>query len=420
MWLHGAGVAQDNAWVTSRSLEEHRSDVLALLSPLSPLDLTLADALGCVLAVDVIAREAVPALPIAAADGFAVRSGDSRGARMRPVTLPVTHDVLPGQRPTRLMPHTAVRIASGGALPYGADAVVARPTTSAVSVFLDADAAVGDGVVDAGGHWEEGDVVVEAGTRLGAGHIASMAACGYATARVRPSPRVVVIAVGSELRGNVASTHFSIAPADPTGDASGPLLAAMLTSAGARVVRTLAVPDDAPLLRQAINDAALQADLVVTLGGVSDDWHDVVGPLLAQAYGGDLRRVRLMPGDQHGLGTVGDGDAAPVVLLALPGNPVHAAAAFAGYGIDAIMRMRGLDVRRPTATVQQGWKAPFGFAQVVPVCRAQGTRDSVSPVGDPAHPLLRDIAAADGVALVAEDIVDVHEADALPILWWRR
>ncbi len=263
-------------------------------------------------------------------------------------------------------------------------------------------------------------MVVEAGTRLGAGHIASMAACGFATVRVRPSPRVAVVAVGSELRGHVASLHPSVAPAEPTVDASGPLLAAMLTSAGARVVRTLAVPDDAPLLRQAINDAALQADLVVTLGGVSDDWHDVVGPVLTRAYGGELRRVRLMPGDQQGFGTIGDGDVAPVVLLALPGDPVDAAAAFAGYGIDAIMRMRGLDVVRPTAMVQQGWKAPFGFAQVVPVRRAEGTRDRVSPVGDPAHPLLRDIAAADGVALVAEDTVEVKKGDALPILWWQR
>ncbi len=339
---------------------------------------------------------------------------------MRPVTLPVTHDVLPGQSPTRLMPSTAARIASGGALPYGADAVVDRPATAAVSLSLDAEITVGDGVVDAGGHWKTHDVVVEAGTRLGAGHIASMAACGYATARVRPSPRVAVIAVGSELQGNAASIHPSVAPAEPTADASGPLLAAMLTSAGARVVRTLAVPDDAPALRHAIDDAALQADLVVTLGGVSDDWHDVVGPLLAHAYGGELRRVRLMPGDHQGLGTVSDGVASPVVLLALPGSPVGVAAAFAGYGIDAIMRMRGLGVKRPTARVQQGWKAPFGFAQVVPVRRAEGDRGSVSPVGDPAHPLLRDIAAADGVALVAEDIVEVNEDDSLPILWWQR
>lgn len=418
--MHGVGAAQENAWVTSRSLEEHRSDVLALLSPLAPLDLVLADALGCVVTDDVVARANVPAVPIASRDGFAVRTGDTRGARMRPLSLPVTHDVLPGQSPTRLMPRTAARIARGGAIPHGADAVVARPTSADVTLFLDVEPPPGEGVVDAGGHWKANDVVVEAGTRLGAGHIASLAACGYATARVFPSPRVAVIAVGSELRGHLGSTHPSVAPAEPTIDASGPLLAAMLTSAGARVVRTLAVPDDAPLLRHAIADAALQADLVVTLGGVSDDWHDVVGPLLVHAYGGEIRRVRLMPGDQQGLGIVRDGDAQSVPLLALPGDPVDVAAAFAGFGIDAIMRMRGLTVERPTASVEQGWQAPFGFAQVVPVRRAEDAKQRVSPVGDPAHPLLRDIAAADGVALVADDIVEVVEGDALPILWWQR
>ncbi|MCB2412430.1 molybdopterin molybdotransferase MoeA [Demequina sp. TTPB684] len=406
--------------MTSRSLEEHRSDVLARLSPLAPLDLVLADAMGCVLAQDMVARTDVPALPIAAWDGFAVRSGDLRGARMRPVSLPVTHDVLPGHGPTRLMPGTVARIARGGALPYGADAVVARPTEADTALFLDVEAEVGEGVVDAGGHWKAGDVVVAADTVLGAGHVASLAACGYATARVFPSPRVAVIAVGSELRGNAGSKHPSLAPAQPTIDASGPLLAALLTSAGARVVRTLAVPDDAPMLRTAVADAALQADLVVTLGGVSDDWHDVVGPLLRHAYGGELHQVRLMPGDRQGVGTVGDGDAHAVPLLALPGNPVDVAAAFAGYGIDAITRMRGLEVERHTVTVEKGWRAPFGFAQVVPVQRAHGSTHAVVPVGDPASPLLRDIAAADGVALVAEEIVEVNEGDSLPILWWRR
>lgn len=406
--------------MTSRSLEEHRSDILELLAPLSPLDLTLSDALGCVLAVDVVCRDAVPAMPIAAHDGYAVRSDDVRGSRMRPVTLRVDHDVLPGHAPTRLMPGQAARIARGGALPYGADAVVAQPTTNPASVLLDSDVSAGDGVVDVGDHWQPGAVVVHAGTRVGAGHIASLAACGYATAKVHPAPRVAVVAVGSELRGHVASTHHAVAPQEPTFDASGPLIAALLTSAGARVVRSVAVPDDAPLLRQAINDAALHADLVVTLGGVSDDWHDVVGPLLTRVFDGELRRVRLMPGDRQGIGTVGDVGAAPVVLLAFPGNPVDAAAAFAGYGIDAVMRLRGRDVERPTAIVEEGWMAPFGFAHMVPVRRVEGSRGRVSPVGDPANPHLRDIADADGVALVAEEQVEVREGDALPIVWWQR
>lgn len=406
--------------MTSRSLEQHRKDLVELLAPLSPLDLTLADAMGCVLAIDVVTPQAIPAVPIAARDGFAIRSSDARGARMRPITLPVSHDVLPGQGPTRLMPGTVARIARGGALPYGADAVVALPTTEATSLFLDAEVVGGDGVVDVGDHWKADDVVVEAHTRLGAGHIASLAACGIATARVHPSPRVALVAVGSELRGHAANVHVSVEPEYATADASGPLLAAMLTSAGARVVRSLAVPDDAPLLRQALHDAALQADLVVTIGGVSDDWHDVVGPVLAGSFEGELRRVRLMPGDRQGVGRVVSGDADPVVLLALPGHPVDAAAAFAGYVIDAIMRMRGLEVQRATAVVEQGWQAPFGFAQIVPVRRAEGTRDRVVPVGEPSNPLLRDIAAADGVALVAEEIVEVHEGDALPMVWWQR
>ncbi len=83
----------------SRSLEEHRADVVALLSPLSPLTMSLADAVGCVVVADYVAPHPVPPLALAAGDGYAVRCSDTKGARLRPVTLAVTHDALPGGRP---------------------------------------------------------------------------------------------------------------------------------------------------------------------------------------------------------------------------------------------------------------------------------------------------------------------------------
>ncbi len=420
-WLRYFLVAHDNAYVMSRSLEEHRADVVALLSPLSPLNMSLADAVGCVVVADYVAPHPVPPLALAAADGFAVRSADTKGARLRPVTLAVTHDALPGGSPSRIVPGAAVRVARGAALPFGADAVVMRGQGTATSVMLDAEATAGAGVVPVGYEISEGDVVVAAGTRLTAGHVAAVAACGAASMTVRPAPRVVIIAVGSELQAHGTSREEAVASAEPVSDATGPMLSVLFGAAGARVVRVTTVPDDAPALRSAIDDAALQADLVITVGGLSTEWSDIVRPVLSHAFGVEVRMVRLSPGSRHGLGTIGPGDGRPVVLLALPGHPVDAAAAFASYVADAVAELRGVSTARGPSIAAEAWQSPFGFAQVVAIARRGDSDDArVVPVGDPAAPTLRDLAAADGLCFVRESTTEVRVGDAVDVLWWPR
>ncbi|NYI40585.1 molybdopterin-binding protein [Demequina lutea] len=407
--------------MTSRSLEEHRADVVALFSPLAPLNLSLADAVGCVSVADYAAPHAIPPLALAARDGFAVRSVDTQGARMRPVTLAVTHDALPGGSPTRLVPGAAVRVARGAALPFGADAVVMRGEGTATSVILDAETVAGAGVVPVGHEITEGDVVVAAGTRLSAGHVAALAACGAASMMVRPAPRVVIIAVGSELQSHGTSHEQSVAASEPIADATGPMLSVLFSAAGARVVRVMTVPDDAPALRAAIDDAALQADLVITVGGLSTEWSDIVGPVLSHAFGVEVRMVRLSPGSRHGLGTIGPGDGRPVALLALPGHPVDAAAAFASYVVDAVAELRGVLTARVESVAGAAWASPFGFAQVVAVVRCKDADAArVEPIGDPAAPTLRDLAASDGLCLVPESTTEVRVGDAVDVLWWPR
>lgn len=420
-WLRHVVAAHDNAEVMTRSLDEYRADVLALVSPLAPLNLSLADAVGCVLVADYVARQAVPPLDLAARDGYAVRSEDTRGARQRPVSFTVTHDALPGGAPMRLLPGSAVRVARGAALPFGADAVVVRAEGTATAVVLDTEPREGDGVVRVGDEVREGEVIVAAGTRLSAGHVAALAACGATSVTVRPSPRVVIIAVGSELQPRGRSPHPSIAPDEPVADATGPMLSVLLDAMGARVMRVVSVPDDAQLLRASIDDATLQADLVITLGGLSSDWHDVVEPVLSHAFGVEVASMRLSPGSRHGHGTIGPGDGRPVVLLALPGHPVDAAAAFAAYVADAVLELKGVSSVRTTATAAVGWQSPFGFASVVPIAK-EGTPLGlrVLPVGDPLAPTLRDLAAADGLAVVPESTTEVREGDTVEVLWWPR
>lgn len=392
--------------------------MIARLTPLTPLHLSLADAVGSVLAADAVAREDVPVVAIAACDGYAVRAADVAGAARKAVTLPVTQDIVPGHSPTRLARKAAARVARGATMPFGADAVVAGPTDDAVNVLVRVPVAAGDGVTGIGDYARAGDVIAPVGAVVGPGHVAAMAAAGMSNVTVTPSPRVAIVAVGSELRQRAAAGHPAANPAEAVPDASSGLLAALISSVGGRVVRTMVVGDDPPALRRAIEDVVLQADLVITLGGMSDDWQDVVMPVLAAAYGVERFAVRLSPGDAHGIGSVGEVEGKEVLLLALPGHPMDVAAAFAGYVRDAVIALRGGSLERASLEVGSHWLSPFGYAQVVPVMRAE--KDGKAVVSPPSTEAatLADLARADGLALVAEDVTTVAPPQRVDVVWW--
>src|SRR3954451_7063025 len=186
-----------------RSVQDHLAAVLAAVGPVAPLDVVLRDAVGCILAVDVVATHDLPALSVAARDGYAVAAHDtSRSGYATETPLPVAHDVRPGQGgPLRLVAGTAVRIASGAPLPIGADAVVPLEETDrgAARVSMQRPAVAGQHVRPAGSDVRTEDVVLEAGTRLGARQLALAAAMGRGRLRVHPTPRVVLLSVGDEL-----------------------------------------------------------------------------------------------------------------------------------------------------------------------------------------------------------------------------
>ena len=393
--------------------------MLARLTPLTPLHVSLADAVGSVLAADVVASEDVPPVALAASDGYAVRASDAAGAARRAVTLPVTHDIVSGHAPTRLARGAAARVARGATLPFGADAVVAGATDSTSSVLIRVPVNAGDAVTGVGAYARAGDVIAPAGAVVSPGHVAAMAAAGMSNVVVTPSPRVAIVAVGSELRQRATTTHPAASPAEPVPDASSGLLAALVSSVGGRVVRTMVVPDDPSAIRRAIEDVVLQADLVVTLGGMSDDWQDVVLPVLSASYGVERFAVRLSPGDAHGIGRVGDVEGKEVVLLALPGHPLDVAAAFVGYVRDAVIALRGGSIERPTLEVGAPWLSPFGYAQVVPVMREDREGKSVvTPTATSGTVTLAELARADGLALVAEDVTTVAPPQRVDVVWW--
>lgn len=318
--------------------------VLADIGPLEPLDLTLLDAHGCVLAEDVRAGEALPPFDRVTYDGYAVRLADLAPLEAgRPVQLPVVGDVTPGAASGfSVQPGMAVRVQAGVALPTHGEAVVPTALTDGGVAAVQIRSAVGPGagIQRSGADVAAGDVALSAGTYLRGAQIALLAAAGCSRAVVRPKPRVVVLSVGPELvepghqRGN-----------EQVYDANSVSLTAAAMEAGAVAYRVGIVPDDPRQLLDALEDQLVRADCILTTVGRSERSQKVLTEVVRRL--GEVRsdRIGIEPGGLVSYGRIGF-DRTP--YFGLPGDPVGAMVAFEVLVRPVLRRMLGsVQVHRP-------------------------------------------------------------------------
>jgi molybdopterin molybdotransferase len=303
------------------SVDAYQAAILTAIKPLPPRELVLADALGAVLTEDVTAQWALPAFDNSAMDGYAVRAADVASASPSdPVVLPVDGEVPAGDTGAHtLVPGTSMKIMTGAPLPAGADAVVQVELTDGGMSRVAVREPVGAGsfVRRTGSDVQPGDVLLPAGTRLGAAHIGLLAATGLRTVTARPRPRVTVISTGDEL----VDPGAPLVPGQ-IWESNATMLAAAARQAGCPARRHPIVPDDTDSVLTAVIGALAEADVLVTSGGVSmGGEHDVVKAALSSLGTVTFRKVAMQPGMPQGFGTVG-ADATPIFTL--PGNPVSA------------------------------------------------------------------------------------------------
>ncbi|WP_084039292.1 gephyrin-like molybdotransferase Glp [Demequina sp. NBRC 110053] len=406
--------------MTARSLADHRDAVAAALRPSLVLDVLLADAVGATLAEDLVAPSDLPPTPVAERDGYAVVAADTATASAdAPVSLAVSHDVSFDVRaPRRHVRGAAARVPSGAAVPTGADAVVALSDTDmgVAKVGIARPVQRGEGVREAGFDARGGTVLVAAGTRLGPRQVAAAAALGRARVRVRPVPRVVVLAVGDELIEPGTSR-----PGGGVAEATTHMIAALVQEAGAKPYRVGAVPDDALQLRGAIEDQLVRADMVITTGGLSDGPQDTVADVLARMGRFTAVDLQLRPGRRHGLGVIDAGDR-EVPVVALPGSPAAAAMGFEAYVRRAVRVLCGHpNVERApfAARARRRWIAAPGVVTGMPVVveRDADGMLSVTPLG--AENLsLADLARADAVVWSGPDAHVFDVGDTVSCTVW--
>jgi molybdopterin molybdotransferase len=315
------------------SVAEAQRLVLERAKPLEAERVPIERATGRVLAAAAAAVVDLPPFASSAMDGYAVRSADTTSA---PVVLPVVERIAAGSPASRsLAAEEAMGIATGGAVPEGADAVVpievVEETEEGLSVASPVTA--GANVRDPGGDVRAGETVLEPGVLLGPGQVGALAAAGVSEVQCTKRPRVGILVTGSELR----QPGEALEPGQIY-ESNGLLLATALGLAGAVPAQLGVVADDEEEHRRTMERALLGFDMLITTGGASVGPHDLVRKVQAELRVEELFwGVAMKPGKPVAFGVRRDH-----LVFNLPGNPVSVLATFELLVRPAINALLGL------------------------------------------------------------------------------
>lgn len=330
-------------------LDEAVDEILNGIRPLASIEsIAVANARGRVAARDVRAAVSLPPFPASAMDGFAVQTSALAGRP--PFEMAIAGESFAG-RPFEgnAAPDSSVRIFTGAAMPEGFDAVAVQENCDNLDghrVLLRARVAPGENVRPVGDDVKSGNIIVNAGDVLTPFAVGWLAACGEALVDVRPRPRVAIFSTGDELREPGSQLHPG-----QIYDANRFLMTSLLASLPVEISDLGILPDDPTLTANLLAQAAAEADVLLTSGGVSVGDADHVTDAVRQV--GDLRiwRLHLKPGKPLAYGRIGR-----CHFFGLPGNPVSTAVTLLLVARPALMQLCGANRDDPpvyTAAVDE-------------------------------------------------------------------
>ncbi|WKD58032.1 Molybdopterin molybdenumtransferase [Corynebacterium capitovis DSM 44611] len=412
-----------------RSVDEQLSMVVDAVPTPAPIRIGITDALGLMCAEEVTATQPLPGFPQAAVDGYAVRAVDVGGGvalgppgeAVTDASLPVVGEVQAGsQRPLRLQPRQAVRVATGAPLPTLSDAVIPLEWTDLGRKRVTAKRPVrsGDFVRKTGDDIQPGDVAVSAGVVLGPPQIGLLAAAGRDKVLVHPRPRVAVLSYGLELVDIEREPGLG-----QIFDVNSYALAAAAKEAGADVQRVGIVNAEPRRLRETIANHVARSEIVVIAGAVGGSGAAAIQEVLRELGDIDTTRVAMHPGSVQGFGLLGEGRI-PVFLL--PSNPVAGLVIFETLVRPAIRQALGKT--NPTRHIVQA--RSLGPIESIRdrrgYIRARLMRDAETGAyvvqslggvtGAPAH-LLAGFAEANAMIRIPEETTQVRPGDTVDVIF---
>ncbi len=410
------------------SVEEALEQVLSYVEVLEPERKPILDCLGQVLTEDVYSTIDIPPLDNSAMDGYALRAEDTRGAgESSPRYLAVVGEVAAGSLPTKkVKPGTAIRIMTGAPLPEGADAVVKFEDTDELSrksskgdlshIGILCQAEKGLNVRCRGEDIARGNLILEKGTMLRPQEIGVLASLGHSTALVIRRPTVAILATGNELIG----VDQPLAPGQIY-DSNTYTIAAEVSRYGG-IPKILGIGRDSVQSLPEKIDEGLDADMLITSGGVSKGDYDIVKDVLAERGEIGFWTVCMKPGKPLAFGIIKKAAGRKkrkVPHLGLPGNPVSSMITFEQFARPAILKMMGKKIlAKPTirAIIGEDIANTDGRRLFVRVMVTKcGGQYHASLTGPQGSGILTSLAKANGLAIIPESSQGVKAGDMVEV-----
>ncbi len=307
--------------------------IRACLTPVAEVEtVAIREAMGRVLAQEIVPRINVPGHDNSAMDGYAVRGADlssSKGVFLKTIGSAFAGKAFNGEASSG----ECVRVMTGAVMPKGADTVVVQEVCRADGdrIFVPAGQKTGQNVRAAGEDLQAGVAVLHAGHPLSAADLGLVASLGIAEVKVKRRLRVAFFSTGDEL----ASIGAPLAPGQVY-DSNRYTLHGMLTGLGVEILDMGVVRDDPQKLEAAFREAAAKADAIITTGGVSVGEADFVKQLMAKLGEVLFWKIAMRPGRPMAFGRIGKS-----MLFGLPGNPVAVMVTFHQFVREALLVLRG-------------------------------------------------------------------------------
>jgi molybdopterin molybdotransferase len=413
------------------SVEQALEKILSSIAVLNEEESPILECQGQVLAEDISSEIDVPPLDNSALDGYAMKAKDIKGAsKANPRILKVIDTVIAGGISKKTVEAgTTIRIMTGAPVPRGADAVIGFEDTDETrrvgkvgetpsEIGIMSEEETGANIRRAGESVSRGSLVLSRGTVIRPSEIGVLASLGRARIKVIRKAVVAILATGDELtalgeqleEGKIYNSNtYSVA-------------AQVIREGGICKVLGIALDNEASVLSKI--QQAHDADMLITIGGVSMGDYDVVKDVLAKQGEIVFWKVRTKPGKPLAFGTIRgvgkDGLGKSIPHLGLAGNSVSCMVNFELFARPAILKMMGkTNLAKPTveATIQDSISNSDGrriFARVrVERKDGQYTAKLTGPQGSG---VLTSMALANGLAIVPEDKALVVPGEILKVM----
>ena len=316
------------------SVQEAKSLIQSTVPVLYPEQKTLAEAVGQVLAEDVVSPLALPPFRQSSMDGYALHHDDITQAG---ISLPVVAESRAGNAtPQTLQRGTAVHILTGAPVPDGATAVVMKEKverTDDEATIQPFPVSEGQNVRSIGQQIQKGDVAMPKDTYLTPGSVGFLAGMNISTVKVYRRPSVGILVTGDELvQPGGSDLNFG-----QIYESSSSMLSAVLRTEGITEIDICYVADDEAATIAALRELTENNDVVLSTGGVSVGDYDFVGTALEEiGVETVFYKIRQRPGKPLFFGRNDD-----TIIFALPGNPASTLVCYYEYVLPALRLMSG-------------------------------------------------------------------------------